>query len=586
MSIAPSNEERPRRADFETLGTLGEGSVGVVTKVRHRISGNVYALKAISKHKVLQQDLEKQLLAEVRTQMTISHPSLLRCFSYFEEDDTVFLVLEFAEGGDLHRLLRRRGSLNESDAARIFEQVSQGMRHLHSCGIIHRDLKPENILMCGGDMDVKICDFGWCGQEADNRTTFCGTLCTLAPEMVEGKPYDTSVDIWALGVVLFEMLTGLSPFDRGTGLLQTCQNIRRGLDAELLEKLPQGARSLVQGLLAVDPKQRTPLADALAHPWVEAGKVARKKKLDWDETTPAEENRPTVASVSTASSERHLLLSAHTSQNADSSPLAKKVEVAGDAAFWIQADLRHVVLPIAATPGRERLRGLDVMDSARCWSLSSSSSAYLSSQLSPQADATPPQRTRTLTSLTDHLHEVDLDDDISPVARRSRGQTTTALGFSNSTADEAPISPLSDNSDVLGVPGPTRRRESEVPVIYREKRQGPAAKALSMRRSPHGSFGSSVASSQGPYSSTASVRLDSPAPAAAEIGFAAAADAADARLRSPECSAGERSGLEQHPHEEEDDDWLGRTLKSYGIQRLGRGDATRSPATPQEAGGR
>jgi len=143
----PSSELRPSRGDFVSLSHLGEGSVGSVTKVMHKTSGNIYALKAIDKQKIRDNGLSEQLLSEVKTQLTLVHPNLLRCFDYFEDTSTVFLILEFAGGGDLYRYLRQAGALSEPDAAHIFAQIVDGVRFLHEHGIIHRDLKPETTFL-------------------------------------------------------------------------------------------------------------------------------------------------------------------------------------------------------------------------------------------------------------------------------------------------------------------------------------------------------------------------------------------------------------------------------------------------------
>eukprot|EP00929_Paragymnodinium_shiwhaense_P026399 TRINITY_DN15712_c0_g1_i10.p1 TRINITY_DN15712_c0_g1~~TRINITY_DN15712_c0_g1_i10.p1 ORF type:complete len:588 (+),score=73.37 TRINITY_DN15712_c0_g1_i10:130-1893(+) len=259
---------RPTLADFVIVKQLGEGSVGIVFKVIHTVSGNLYALKRISKKLVVEKELGEQLLLEVRTQLTVAHDNLLRCYDYFEDEDFVYLVLDYAPCADLYRLLRKEGPLSESDAAHVFAQVAGAIRYLHERGMVHRDLKPENVLLCEG-LTVKVCDFGWCAQSTDGRTTFCGTLCMLAPEMIAGKPYDAGIDIWALGVLLFEMLAGFSPFDRGQGLLDTCENILyRGLTDELLREVPAAAHGLLKGLLQKTASMRLSLDAALVDPWV------------------------------------------------------------------------------------------------------------------------------------------------------------------------------------------------------------------------------------------------------------------------------------------------------------------------------
>jgi len=265
-SCGGSAPSRPKRNDFKVLEHLGEGSVGAVSKVQHNTSGKIYAMKTIQKKRILAHDLGAQILSEVKTQLVIKHPNLLRCMDYFEDANTVSLVLEFADGGDLHRLIKERGRLDEPDAAHIFVQVANGVQYLHDTGMVHRDLKPENILLTG-DLVAKVADFGWCAKSA-TRTTFCGTLCMLAPEMVTGEPYDWRVDIWAIGVLLYEMLAGASPFDNGGGIMAVCDNIvRRGLDGTLLEKTPPATHSLLKGLLQRQASRRMLLPEALAHSW-------------------------------------------------------------------------------------------------------------------------------------------------------------------------------------------------------------------------------------------------------------------------------------------------------------------------------
>ncbi|CAJ1372004.1 unnamed protein product [Effrenium voratum] len=269
--------------DFVSLNSLGEGSMGLVKKVMHRTTGDAYALKAVDKKRVLDHKLQDQLVAEVNTQKNLSHPNLLRCFDFFVHADTVYIVLELASGGDLYQLMRRKGPLSEPDAAYVFTQVCEGIKHLHHNGIIHRDLKPENILLTG-DMIVKIADFGWAAKatQTDMRSTFCGTLCMLAPEMIAGKKYDAKVDVWAIGVLLFEMLTGSSPFDKGQGLMETCKAIvGPGLRAVSLDEVPVAVHPLLRGLMQQESHQRISLDDCLSSRWaVEHGKRATSQPKD------------------------------------------------------------------------------------------------------------------------------------------------------------------------------------------------------------------------------------------------------------------------------------------------------------------
>merc|ERR1719454_1359516 len=143
--------------------------------------------------------MTEYLAREVKTQMRLQHPNILRLHYYFEDASKVYLLLEYANGGSLFSLLRKRGRLLESEAAPIFVDVAKALDCLHNYGIVHRDLKPENILMCSGDV-AKLADFGWCQEISKDgvpRHTFCGTWDYLSPEMVENEPHNHTVDIWA-----------------------------------------------------------------------------------------------------------------------------------------------------------------------------------------------------------------------------------------------------------------------------------------------------------------------------------------------------------------------------------------------------
>eukprot|EP00439_Symbiodinium_sp_Y106_P058762 s2376_g8.t1 len=262
---------RESQANFQTVGDpIGNGSYGQVTRVRHKDTGEIFAMKAVPKQKIRDQGMLAYLMREIRTQMQLTHPCIVQLHYYFEDEHHVLLLLEYANGGSLFSLLRQHGQLPEAEAARYYVDVARALMHLHKHGIVHRDLKPENILMCGDPpTKAKLADFGWCAELEKGgapRNTFCGTWDYLSPEMVENQPHNNKVDIWATGVLLFEMLTGRAPFSAPSPAKAT-DRIRK-VDLQVPGYVPPLAADLMQKLLVREPAKRIGLSDALKHNWI------------------------------------------------------------------------------------------------------------------------------------------------------------------------------------------------------------------------------------------------------------------------------------------------------------------------------
>ncbi|CAK0790331.1 unnamed protein product [Prorocentrum cordatum] len=269
-----------RLDDFEVVGKpLGCGSFGHVNRVVQRDTGKTFAMKVMSKTKILEFNLEQNIEREVSFQQSMQHPKILQLYKYFEDLEDIYLLLEYAPNGSVFDLLRERRKaaaasdavlrgLPEPQAASIFRDVAEALHFLHGSGVIHRDLKPENILLCEGGV-AKLADFGWCNQLAKGsagRSTFCGTREYLSPEMIANEPYDCSVDVWAAGVLLFEMLAGTSPF-AASNYVQALGKISRAA-YEFRGHVSAAARDLVGRLLVRESSQRLDLGRAVGHPWV------------------------------------------------------------------------------------------------------------------------------------------------------------------------------------------------------------------------------------------------------------------------------------------------------------------------------
>jgi len=175
-------------------------------------------------------------------------------------------MLEMAPGGELYALLQKKGSFSEARSAWYFKQMVEAIAYCHNKRIIHRDIKPENILI-GLKDTLKIADFGWAVHApTSRRETFCGTLDYLPPEMVQSKKYKQTVDVWGLGVLLYEFLCGKPPFEDNTEK-GTYAKIRRSTPV-FPSSITKEARELITKLLAKNPSERMTLQEVLAHPWV------------------------------------------------------------------------------------------------------------------------------------------------------------------------------------------------------------------------------------------------------------------------------------------------------------------------------
>ncbi|KFZ03453.1 hypothetical protein V502_10934 [Pseudogymnoascus sp. VKM F-4520 (FW-2644)] len=250
---------------FEIGRPLGKGKFGRVYLARERSSGFICALKVMHKDEIKSNGVEKQVQREVEIQCNLRHPNILQLYGHFHDSKRIFLILEFAKKGELYKHLRREGRFPEWKAATYIAQMASALKFLHKKHVIHRDIKPENILV-GIHGELKIADFGWSVHAPSNRRkTMCGTMDYLAPEIVNHYTYNAAVDLWSLGVLMYEFLVGEAPFE-DTPVLTYKRIVR--CEMSVPDFVSPEAKDLINSLLVVNPEKRMPLDEVQRHPWI------------------------------------------------------------------------------------------------------------------------------------------------------------------------------------------------------------------------------------------------------------------------------------------------------------------------------
>lgn len=280
-------------AELEFLRTLGCGTFGRVKLVRHKSTAMPYAMKVLSKANVVAYKQQSNVLNEKRIMSQCNHPFILKLFQTYKDKTHLYLLVEFVQGGELFSYLHctpnSPGRLVNNHARFYASHVLLALEYLHERHIVYRDLKPENLLI-DPEGYLKVVDFGFAKVVTDRTYTLCGTPEYLAPELVLGKGHNKGVDYWALGVLIYEMIVGYSPFAGANQAdqMQICQNIVRQT-LEFPTTVSEPCRDLISKLLERDQTKRLGLihggAQAIrSHAWF-AG-------LNWDRVYKKQESAP------------------------------------------------------------------------------------------------------------------------------------------------------------------------------------------------------------------------------------------------------------------------------------------------------
>jgi len=252
--------------DFEIGKPLGRGKFGTVYLAREKRTKYIVAIKVLQKAQMVRANVEHQLRREIEIQSHLRHRNILRMYGYFYDHGRIYLILEYSPGGELYKKLCAKGVFSEKVAARYIVDLANALDYCHKKHVIHRDIKPENLLI-GAHGEVKIADFGWSVHApTSRRNTLCGTLDYLPPEMVEGLEHDEQVDVWCLGILLYEFLCGGPPFEADSHSA-TYRRISR-IDLRFPRGMSEDAEDLIRKILVKDPRKRISLSSIPKHPWV------------------------------------------------------------------------------------------------------------------------------------------------------------------------------------------------------------------------------------------------------------------------------------------------------------------------------
>jgi serine/threonine protein kinase len=269
-TIADDTTHCPTLNDLQFMQIIGTGMYSKVYLVQHIATKEYYALKVIPKQNEARTKWKIRMRSEMEVMRSLSHPFIVKMVHNFEDEDNVYVLMEYAAGGELFFHLRNRGRFDEATARYYAAEVVMAIEHLHSHGIIFRDLKLENLVLSPTG-HIKLTDFGFAKCLEDSRAyTLCGTPEYLAPEIIRGTGYAWGVDWWALGVLIFEMLAGFSPFYSDSPL-EIYKNILSGR-IPFPATITGAAKDLLTGLLTRDPCKRlgtvrAGISDVRCHPW-------------------------------------------------------------------------------------------------------------------------------------------------------------------------------------------------------------------------------------------------------------------------------------------------------------------------------
>lgn len=234
--------------------------------------GNEVAIKEISR-KTLTDKLAESLKKEVNILKSINNENIIKLYGVKKTEKNYYLIMEYCKGGDFSKYLHKYKRFEEYKVQNFIYQISNGLKVLAEYNIIHRDLKLSNLLLSNDEVNnptIKIADFGFARimSNTEDAQTFCGTAPNMAPEVLTGKRYNEKVDIWSMGTIIFQLITGYVPFE-GKNPVQVLQNILRGTYSFPQEiAISNNCKSIINNLLQANPEKRYNWKQFFEHPFI------------------------------------------------------------------------------------------------------------------------------------------------------------------------------------------------------------------------------------------------------------------------------------------------------------------------------
>ncbi|XP_021463331.2 serine/threonine-protein kinase ULK3 isoform X3 [Oncorhynchus mykiss] len=270
----------PKLANFILTERLGSGTYATVYKAyRKGDNREVVAVKVVGK-KTLNKVSMENLLTEIEILKTVRHPHIVQLKDFQWDSENIYLILEWCSGGDLSRFIHSRRLLPERVARLFLQQIACALQFLHNHNISHLDLKPQNILLNGSVL--KLADFGFASYMSpwDEQSALRGSPLYMAPEMVCRRQYDSRVDLWSVGVILYETLFGRAPFaSRSYAELEEKIRSDKPIELPAGARVSRNCRDLLLRLLDRDPDTRLTFTQFFSHPWVDLEHMPNAESL-------------------------------------------------------------------------------------------------------------------------------------------------------------------------------------------------------------------------------------------------------------------------------------------------------------------